>query len=273
MTAILDSHERAGLDPGRHAGKKLGSRVELHPRDAGALMLDDYVHADVEIPAVLPRNAKTAGYGYGMLDNDTYGDCVSAAMYHMQESMRLRWGTTPHPWSAKTALTEYFNINGVPPGPAGGSSDNGTDPSVAMNYWQVTGLPGHKIAGWGWVPQTSPNLRRMIAEFGAAMLCVALCVEQQSQGSDWTAVPGEQCGSWGGHAIDADCYDENGLGIVTWGEFGTADNAFVGSCGEGLWVPLSSASLNAHEIGPMGVDFAQMRADLAALSQGQPERS
>ncbi len=287
MTHVLDAADRAHLDPTRHAGKPLGLRIDHpDPRKMGALDLDLYVHthdaegAEIVVPAKVARTAAANAYPYGILHNDTYGCCVAAAGSHMQESLRLKFSIAPRPWSPETTLRNYFIANGysqcaADPNSsecaAGGPCDNGTDPSVWMNDWQSGKVfHGHELAGWGWVPQTSPNLRRMVAEFGCGMLCVALSTEQQNQGVDWTYVQGEQCGSWGGHAIDCDCYDEHGLGIISWGEEGTADNPFVANCGEGLWVPLTTAAIGPGGVGPFGLDFDQMKSDLAAFSQGQP---
>jgi hypothetical protein len=277
MTTVLDGVERAGLASGRHADRPLGLRWVHSPSEYGkkfgALALDDYCDTSIEVPAVLPRNGQTVGYRYGMLDNDTYGCCDPAAMFHCLESLRLRWGVEPYPWAAATCLAAYFAMNGVPPGPPGSSSDQGTDPAVGMNYWVKPGLaPGHTLLGWGFAPNTSSNLRRLIYEFGAGVWAVNLATEQQSQGTDWTWVPGSTPDSWGGHAIDGDCYDEAGFGIITWGEEGTMDDPFVRNSATGLFVPLTTQALNSAEIGPGGVAFAQMKSDLAKYAQGPVTR-
>jgi hypothetical protein len=268
------AENRAHLDPRRHADKPLGLRIDHEPLKGTArgLDLDKYADTTVEVPAVLSRTPAALAYQYGMLDNDTYGCCVPAAAYHLLEALRLKFGISPYPWAAATCLATYFAVNGVPPGPPGSSSDQGTDPSAMMAYWQATGLaPDHKLIGWGFVPPTSPNARRCIAEFGGALLAVELSTQQQSQGTDWTYVPGQQCGSWGGHGIACDTYDENGFDIITWGEFGSADDAFVSSCGDGFWVPLTEAQIGPGGVGPFGFDFAQMQSDLATLTQGETD--
>jgi hypothetical protein len=289
VTVVLDAHEREHLDPRRHAAKPLGLRLEHDPLKIGAVDLDKYVHthrsdgSEIVVPTSVARTAAANAYPYGILHNDTYGCCVAAAGSHMQESLRLKFSISPVPWTPATTLHNYFVANGytqcaanpeLSECAAGGPCDQGTDPSVWMNDWQAgTIMHGHDLEGWGWLGQGSPNLRRIVAEFGCAMLCVALATQQQSQGTDWVYEAGEQCGSWGGHAIDCDCYDENGFGFITWGEEGTCDNAFNSHCGEGLWVPLTTAALGPGGVGPMGTDFAQLKSDLAALSQGQPEQA
>lgn len=216
-------------------------------------------------PAVLERPSTSQGYQYGMLDNDAYGDCVPAAMYHMQETFRLKEGLQPHPWAASTCLASYFHINGVPPGPPGSSSDQGTDPSTAMQYWQTTGLPAHKLAGFGVLQPGSPNVRRAVWEFGTVMYAVALPVEAQDQGVNWRWVPGSQPGSWGGHGIAGDSYTEDLLGFISWAQEGDMDDPFWQNCGEMVLVPLSEDAIGKRDVGPAGFNFRQMQLDLGVL--------
>jgi hypothetical protein len=280
MTAlVLDAHERVDLDPHRHADKPVerGLRWVHDPSEYGklfgALVLDveHYVDDSIEYPTTLARTAKTATYGYGMLDNDRYGDCMYAAIYHCQESLRLRWNIAPHEWAASTCLTAYFKGNGQRPCPPGGPGDQGSDPGRAMNFWQTSGLPGHQILGWGYLPPGSQYSKRFVAEFGAGILTLQLATQQQSQGVDFVYVPGQQCGSWGGHAIDADSFDEKGFGVVNWAELGTVDNAMEARCGSGLFIPLTTAALNQGDVGPCGTALADMKSDLARYSQGETD--
>ena len=249
--------------------KRLGLKLGSDPRKFGALELDQYIDASVVVPSVLPRPNDTEGYSYGMLDNDQYGDCVAAAAYHIQETFRLKEGIRPYPWQASTCLAWYFAVNGVPPGPPGSSSDQGTDPSTAMQYWQTNGLPGHKLAGFGVLQPNSPHIKRAIWEFGAVMYAVALPVTAQSQGVNWrytgntngNAAPG----SWGGHGICGDSYDEELLGFISWGQEGDMDNAFWSNYGEQVLIPLSLDQLNSAKVGPAGFGFAAMKQDLGLL--------
>lgn len=274
--SVLDAANRAGLDPHRHADKPLGAI--LHGPGAleraigmGALHLDDpKYHADpsIVVPPVLRRAAAQGTYSFGMLDNDQWGCCVAAAVFHILEMLRLRFGLAPTPWLAKVALAWYFAARGLAPCPPGGANDTGMDPVEAAKYWQTTGPVGHTLVGFGVLSNGSPNTRRYIYEMGAVMFAVALATQQQSQGVDWVYEPGEQCGSWGGHAIASDEFDENGYGIESWGEEGTMDNEFEGTCGELVIVPLSHAAIGAGGVGPGGSNFAQMLADLGLIPGG-----
>lgn len=244
---------------------QLGLKLGTAPSRRYTLNLDDYVDSSIPIPATLERPADAAGYPYGMLDNDSYGDCVSAAAFHMQETFRLKEGVRPTPWSAATALAWYFKINGVAPGPPGSSSDQGSDPQAAMQYWRQTGLPGHNIVGYGVLQPGSPNIRRAIFEFGAVMFAIALPVEAQQQGVKWRWQPGSQPGSWGGHAIAGDSYTPDLLGFISWAQEGAMDNPFWTNCGEQVLVPLSHDQIGKGGKGPGGFLFSQMAADLPTL--------
>ncbi len=134
-----------------------------------------------------------------------------------------------------------------------------------MQYWQQTGLPGHRLAGFGVLDVASPNIRRAVFEFGAVMYAIALPVQAQQQGVQWRWKPGMQPGSWGGHAIAGDSYTLHDLGFISWGEMGSMDDAFWANCGEQVLVPLSHDQLNSAGVGPGGFDFATMQKDLKGL--------
>ena len=245
---------------------KLGLKLGSDPFAHGALALDKYV--DTATAPAVPETVATpdsTGYQWGMLDNDRYGDCVAAAMFHCDESFYLRRNVIPTPYAAAEVLTAYFAMNGVPAGPPGSSSDQGTDPSVAMKFWVDAGLPGHKLAGFGQLPATSPNIRRAIWEFGGVILAIALPDNWQTFVSPGgvanftgTVTPNQQ----NGHGIVANGFTPDGLQIVTWGKEGSMDDAFASSVLEQVFVPLSMDALNSADVGPAGFQFAQMRSDL-----------
>ena len=248
---------------------KLGLTLGSKPFEHGALALDSYLHADAPAVPIAVSAPGNATYAWGMLGNDDYGDCVPAALFHIDESLYLRRALNPYPYQAPEALALYFAANGVAPGPAGSSSDQGTDPAVAMAYWQSKGLPGHKLAGWGALPPTSPNIRRAVWEFGAVLFCVALPDNWQSQVdasgvAHWrgTQTPDQN----EGHGICVNGFTPDLFRLVSWGQEGDADDPWAASCLEQVYVPLSTDALNSADVGPAGFAFAQMRADLPSGS-------
>lgn len=237
----------------RQLGLILGSKPHLF----GAIKLDEYVEA--EAPAV-PSHLDVPSYDWGMLGNDTIGDCVQASMYHADEAFYLRRGIAPYPYQTPECVQLYSEITGYVPGDP--STDRGTDPSQAMAYWRDHGLPGHKIVGFGSLPAGSPNIRRAIWEFGAVILAVALPTGAQSQGVHWRGNNLGPAGSWGGHAIVAVGYTPGLLRFISWGEEGDMGQQFEAAYLEQVFVPLSTETLNKAGVGPAGFNFARMRADL-----------
>ena len=238
---------------------KLGAKLGADPVKHGALLLDKYVIDDA--PAVPARlRAPYGRYPFGMLGNDQYGDCVEAAMLHMDEAFYLRRGLAPQPYGVATATALYSVIAGFDP--TDPATDQGTDPAEAMAHWVKVGLPGHKLDGFGYIAGNSPTIRRAIWEFGCVMLVVALPIGAQTQGVHWRGNNLGQPGSWGGHAIMGDGFDPHMLYMCSWGEQGDVGNQFADVYLEGAYVPLSREVLDARGVGPAGFNFAQMSSDL-----------
>jgi len=261
--------ERIGqVIPGRRLGLVLGGDPIAH----GAIDLDLYVaDTTVVIPPTIKLPASAAGYQWGLLGNDLWGDCVEAAILHCQEVFGLKRGAIPVPWVTAIALSLYSAMSGFveSAGPSGENpTDQGTDPAAAMAGWVKGDVKGHPIVGFGTLAPTSPNIRRAIYEFGGVIYAAALptTAQAQSQGSiHWRAVEGMVPGSWGGHGINGWGYTPTLLNFGSWGEDGDMDDPFAAACFEAVYVPLSRDTLTSAGVGPGGFNFAQMLADLPGL--------
>lgn len=245
---------------------KLGLQLGSDPLKHGALLLDKYV---ADAPPVVPQTVVTPhaqGYPWQMLGNDTIGDCVPVSLYHADESLYLKRGVVPYPYQTPEAIALYSALTGYDPSqtqPDGSNpTDQGTDPAAAMAYWVKTGLPWHKLAGFGSLPANSPNIRRAVWEFGTVIYAVALPTAAQSQGVNWRGGNLGQPGSWGGHGIAGNSFTPDLLGFVSWAQEGDMDNAFAGAYLEQVFVPLSKDALTSAGVGPAGFNFAQMLKDL-----------
>ena len=245
--------------------RKLGLIPGSEPLKFGAIELDKYVDPAVapDPPATLTVPAASV-YQWGMLGNDRWGTCVEAAMFHMDEVLYLKRGLWPYPYQTPQCIELYSVITGFNPNAP--STDNGTDPSAAMQYWVTDGLPWHRISGFGVLPANSPNIRRAVWEFGTAMYAVLMPVGAQSQGVHWRGGSIGQPGSWGGHGVAAGGYTPDTLEFISWGEEGDMDNAFAGAYLEQVLVPLSPDAFNkGSDVGPAGFHLAQMQSDLRSL--------
>lgn len=247
---------------------KLGMKLGSKPLDHGALKLEEYLtDSPPAVPQQLSLPAASLHYPWGMLGNDTVGDCVEAGMLHAEESYRLRNGGWPRPWQTHNAISLYSTLGGYVAGDE--STDQGTDPVAACKYWQSPGIFGHELAGFGVLDPTSPHIRRAMWEFGAVLFAIALPTSAQPQGVNWRYAGNTHgqnaVGSWGGHLVAGMGYTASVLQFISWAELGDMDNPFADAYLEQVLVPLTRDSLNAHLIGPAGFDFAKMTADLPTL--------
>jgi hypothetical protein len=257
-------------------GLKLGSDPFAH----GALRLDDYVvdgAPEVPTTVTVPGN----GFPWGMLGNDSAGDCFEAAILHIDETFNLKRGAVPTPWQPSSAIELYSAIEGYDPNqtqPDGSNpTDTGTDPSKGMAWWVQHGAAGdtptskpgiHALAGFGQLPATSPNIRRAIWEFSAVLFCLALpdswqsMVDSNGVANFTGSTPGDP---QNGHAIVGNAFTPEAFDIVTWGKEGIMANGFAAVTLEQVFVPLSREGLNTAGVGPAGFAFAKMLADLPTL--------
>ena len=119
-----------------------------------------------------------------MMDNDRVGDCEIARMGHMLMNVTAHTGKMVVP-SDEEVIQVYSAITGYDPSktqPDGSNpTDNGANTEDVMNYWQNTGIAGHKIAGWVKVASSQEAIQQAIWLFGAAALDVAIYQSMMDQ--------------------------------------------------------------------------------------------
>jgi hypothetical protein len=248
----------------------LGLHLGTH---APRLRLADYIHPEGPGPPLAVSRPRP-GFAWGMLANDRLGDCVIAMMLHSIEDFHLDAGTPPPPFSDADAISIYSAITGYDP--ADPASDQGTDEGQAMAYWRHPGLSTpdaglHTIAGTVSVnPANLSECRIAIDEFDDLQLGAALPLSAQGQ-SEWTVVgdpqsdPNSKPGSWGGHGIPAREYDPETFAVVSWGAELLETTAFQLAYVQEAHVVVTQEMLTRTGVGPSGVDWDQLLADLRAL--------
>jgi hypothetical protein len=109
-------------------------------------------------------------------------------------------------------------INGNP------ATDQGAVFEDVVNYVLKNGFLGHHLIGSvGVDPTNVENIKRSIDWFGCANFGIELPLTWQNALS-WSldeyvaTAPEWQVGSWGGHEVCAEKYDDKGVYIWTWGE-------------------------------------------------------
>lgn len=190
------------------------------------LKLSDYIDkATAQPPAAISR--PHPGFAWGMLLNDSLGDCVCAAILHAIESWLLDVSQTPPVFLDNDAKILYEKIGGY--NPSDPSSDQGCDEDTAMQDWEA-GLPQtsdgvvHTLAATVAVdPTDTQELQIGVDEFDGVFDGIDLPVTAQGQ-TEWDVVgdpdkdPDSQPGSWGGHATYTREYDAETWALLTWGE-------------------------------------------------------
>ncbi len=240
------------------------------------LKLADYIHPELaNPPAAVSR--PHPGFQWGMLANDKLGDCVIAMMLHSIEDFHLDAGTPPPAFTDQDAISIYSAITGYSPNKP--NSDQGTDESAAMHYWETSGLStsdgvDHKIVATVAVDPSNLNECRIaIDEFVDLQIGVALPLTAQGQ-TEWTVVGNGKTGksapgSWGGHGIPYREYDAETFKCVTWGAELLLTAPFHRAYVQEAHVVVTQEMLDKSGVGPSGVAWDELIADIKALPKQQ----
>lgn len=251
---------------------KLGCKLpESHASDA---MLASYFdHASLpEPPAVFGHGGLVAEDQWGLLGNDTVGDCVLAGSAH--ETMILgREGDHNPVFSTESVLSDYSAITGyVHDEPW---TDAGTDPRVAAKYRQSTGLldaRGHRhhIGAYLWLePGNLEQLFHALYVFSVVGACYELpqsAQEQFAEGKPWDVVEGSPI--LGGHYVPA-CGRRSGgfVDAVSWGKRVAITPAFYEQFCVAALVYVDASALGTRGVTPEGFNKAQLLEDLPQVTR------
>jgi hypothetical protein len=169
---------------------------------------------------------------WGMMLNNTLGDCVIAAKGHAV----LEWTALTGTHQAVTLpdsviLAGYEAVGGYVPGDP--STDNGCDMLTAAQYFQSTGFGGHRISAFATLQAGAGmnvlHWQEAINLFGLVDIGLALPTAWQSKtnpGDVWDVGPNGTTsgdwapGSWGGHDVPLMGYDSSAkvYELITWGQ-------------------------------------------------------
>ena len=147
-----------------------------------------------------------------------------------------------------------------------------------MGYWEHPGLTAagatHTIVATVAVDPSNLNECRIaIDEFVDLQIGIALPVTAQGQ-TEWTVVGDGKTGnsapsSWGGHGIPYREYDPETFKCVTWGAELLLTVPFHQDYAQEAHVVVTQEMLSKQGIGPSGVNWDELIADIKALPQQQ----
>lgn len=245
-----------------HTTVKLGKKAAVH--DPRTLRLANYL--DLSLLPVLPASIDWSDgiSNWGMMLNDSLGDCTCAAAGHLMMLWSANDGKMFTPADADI-LAAYEAVGGYKPSDA--STDNGAIEVDVLNFWTNEGIAGDKIAAYAYINAKNQHLVMAAVDlFGGCYVGVALPVSAQNQ-HPWhiTDGPDAEPGSWGGHAIPIVAYDEDGLTCITWGTKQKMTwDWFFKYCDEAYAI-LDSKWFGDDNTAPNHFNLAQLQSDLKAL--------
>ena len=245
-----------------HSQMRLGRKAIK--TDTRTLAVGDYLKPS--LPSPPPAKDWTKGItSWGMMLNDTLGDCTIAGVAHAIQVWSANTGsmvTVPDP----TVETLYEQWDGYVPGnPA---TDSGGIELDVLNDWRHNGADGHVLLAFaGARPANLVEIRQSITLFGGFYIGLALPVTAQNQ-DIWDVVPNgganAKKGSWGGHCVFVPKYDEHSFTCITWGQPKTMTVAFWKKYCDEAYALLGQNWLT-DKGAPSGFDQAALQTDLGSI--------
>lgn len=159
---------------------------------------------------------------WGMMLNDTLGDCTIAACAHAVQVWTRDQVTPPD----SLVLSTYEQWCGYNPNDP--STDQGGVELDVLNDWRKLTFGGHVLRGYvDPQPQNLGHIMHSIAEFGGVYIGLQLpnsAMDQNSKGQVWDVVPNDD-GIAGGHAVFCPAYHtldpfvnkRTTINCITWG--------------------------------------------------------
>jgi len=202
--------------------------------------------------------------------NDQIGDCVAAAAGHMIDQWTRYAGGTEVLLTNQQILKTYEDVGGYVPGDP--NTDNGMYMLSYLQYWQKTGVGGHKIQGFVTVDPTDlDEVFSAIELLGNVYLGLALPISAQTQ-SAWTVGLGgpnaggdNAPGSWGGHCVPVMAASPHSRTCITWGQRLKMSPNFFRDYVDEAYAVLSPDWIGVKGVSPSDLDLAALQSDLAAL--------
>jgi hypothetical protein len=212
---------------------------------------------------------KKAAQPWGMMLNDTIGDCTCAAAGH---ALQTWTGNAGHPSTSldQAILKAYKACGGYDGTP---NTDNGAAMLTVLKYWRKTGICDRKIGAFVSVnPRSLAEVLFAIWHFEGVYMGLALPDSAQNQ--DVWDVPASGvlngpgvAGSWGGHAIWTPKYQRpnDRLWCITWGREQPMTMRFLQQYCDEMYAVVSQDMLDSTGRNPQGEGLAELNADLAKL--------
>ena len=206
---------------------------------------------------------------WGMLANDSLGDCAIAGPMHETMLLNAEAGRQIS-FTDTDAITTYSAITGYIPGEP--QTDQGSNVRDVLNYRAATGLTdatgcNHKIGAFvALTPGDWIELLEALFVFecvGIGIQVPESAMQQFQQAQPWAPVTGSPIE--GGHYVPVVAHPADDLAtVVTWGALQQMTEAFYREYNDESFAFISEEDLTAGAT-LEGFDLEQLQADLGSL--------
>lgn len=237
-------------------------------RSLKTLALSNYMRASsVPFPQA---HAWERPIAYGMLKNDSLGDCVIAGAAHLEMNWQaVANAGTPFVPTDDQVIADYSAVAGYVPGDA--STDNGTNMLDALHYGLRKGFVGRPT--WQTFAtldvQNIDQVKAAMYLFGGLFIGFSVpqsMVDELDAGVDptWAYVPNDKP-SGSGHCVDPFGYGRSGLAVCSWGKiYRTPWDFWLQNVDEAYCV-VSKDWLKASGLSPTQLDLDGLLHDAQAI--------
>jgi hypothetical protein len=209
----------------------------------------------------------------GMMLNDTLGDCTCAAFYHAYQVWTFNTAkmmTEPDPDVEKLYILACGYNPRVP-----GEGPGGNEQHV-LTYLLNKGAPAGpggksklKIAAFVEVdPRNTDDVKRTIVDCGVAYIGFNVPQNIMPQGAPppavWQVDPSNPP-IIGGHAVALPGYSEEGLKVISWGQYYTMTWQFFAQYVDEVYAIADAGWINAKGTTPGGLSLDELEQQMKAL--------
>jgi hypothetical protein len=202
--------------------------------------------------------------GWGMLGNDTKGDCTMAGIAHGDMVWNWATGSTIPLFSDAVIVKQYMHLTG--------GVDSGLDPVEVAQWWQSHGLVDahgktHKIRSFTAIDKV-PDAVEAAYLFGFSGLAMWMPTTAEAQfeaGQPWDDTSGDPQQNEGHFVPLVGRNSAGNLMVVTWGRVHAATPAWMDKYFAGGVAYTSQEYMMASGLSPEGFNFDQLDADMASL--------
>jgi hypothetical protein len=219
---------------------------------------------------------------FGMMLNDTLGDCTCAAFYHAIQVWSFKAQKQEQTEPDQDVEQLYIQACGYNP-KQGGEGPGGNEQHV-LEYILTKGAPfgpsaqsRHKILGFVEVdPRNLDDVKSTIDDCGVAYIGFNVPQNIMPPNADppavWTVDPSNSK-IIGGHAVVLPGYDAQGAIVISWGQLYKMTWPFFSKFVDEVYGIADSEWVEAGGKTPAGMTVQQLEAQMQALKGGQAAKA